>query len=100
MTNRNTGIIATIASVVLCGCPGLFLCIFGAVAAAGRLPYNTDFNGVTDTGMVPPVAGVVMLCFALGFILIPVVVGFITLRQRPVPPPPPPGFNEPLPPAS
>ena len=46
------------------------------------------------------VAGAVMLCFALGFILIPVVVGFITLRQRPVPPPPPPGFNEPLPPAS
>ena len=30
MDNKNTGMIATIAAVVLCGCPGLFMCFFGA----------------------------------------------------------------------
>lgn len=100
MNNRNTGIIATIASAVLCGCPGLFLCLFGVFAATGNLPYNTEFNGISQTGTVAPAVGIVMLCFALGLILIPVVVAFITLRQRPASPAPPADFNEPLPPAS
>ena len=100
MNNRNTGIIATIASAVLCGCPGLFLCLFGAASVTGRVPLTTEFNGVSQTQNIPAAAGIVMLCFALGFILIPVVVGFITLRQRPAATPPPADFNEPLPPAS
>ena len=97
MENRNTGLIATIAAVILCGCPGLLLCIFGAVAATGNLPYNTEVNGVTSTGIVPPTAGFAMLCAALIFILIPVVVGVVTLRKKPQAGP---VNNEPLPPAS
>jgi len=100
MNNRNTGIIATVASALLCGCPGLFLCIFGVAAATGNLPYNAEFNDVTQTGTVPPLVGVVLLCLALVLILIPVVIGVVTLRQRPTLPPPPANFNEPLPPAS
>jgi hypothetical protein len=83
MTNRNTGIIATIAAVVLCGCPGLFLCIFGAVAATGNMPYSTEVNGVSNSGMLPSSYGVVMLCLSLILILIPVAVGFFTLRKKP-----------------
>ena len=97
MQNRNTGLIATIASAVLCGCPGLFLCIFGAVTAAGKMPYNTDINGVTSSGRLPIAAGFAMLCVALIFILIPVVVGVVTLRRKADPTP---INNEPLPPAS
>jgi hypothetical protein len=94
--NKNTGIIATIAAVLLCGCPGLFMCIFGAVTATGKMPYNTEFNGVTSSGTMPAGAGIAMLCFSLILILIPVAVGFFTLRKKPEAV----ITNEPLPPVS
>ncbi len=100
MNNRNTGLIATIASAVLCGCPGLFLCIFGAATAAGVMPYNTEFNGVTSSGTLPASYGALMLCASLLLILIPVVIGVVTLRKKPTAAPIPPINNEPLPPAS
>jgi hypothetical protein len=96
MDNRNKGIIATIASALLCGCPGLFLCIFGAFTATGNMPYNTELNGITNSGTLPPTAGYVLLCLALIFIAIPVVVGFLTLRKKPAAP----VSTEPIPPAS
>lgn len=83
MNNKNTGIIATVAAALLCGCPGLFLCIFGAVTATGSMPYNTEVNGVSSSGILPSSYGFAMLCFALLFILIPVGVGFFTLRKKP-----------------
>jgi len=75
MTNKNTGIIATIATVVLCGCPGLFLCLFGAITAAGQGTFN-------ETSLSPTV-GFVLVCLALFLILIPVAVGFFALRKKP-----------------
>jgi len=75
MQNKNTGIIATIAAVVLCGCPGLFLCLFGALTAAGQGTFN-------DASLSPTI-GIVLLCLSLIFILIPVGVGFFTLRKKP-----------------
>ena len=75
MQNKNTGIIATIAAVVLCGCPGLFLCLFGALTAAGQGTFN-------DASLSPTV-GIVLLCLSLILILIPVGVGFFTLRKKP-----------------
>ena len=83
MQNRNTGIIATIAAVLLCGCPGLFLCIFGAVTASGNMPFNTEVNGISNSGTLPSTVGYVMLCLSFIFILIPVAVGFFTLRKKP-----------------
>ncbi len=96
MDTRTKGIIATIASVILCGCPGLFLCIFGAFTATGNMPFNTEFNGVTNSGTLPPTTGFVLLCLSLIFILIPVAVGFFTLRNKPAAV----NNNEPIPPAS
>ena len=96
MNNKNTGIIATVASVLLCGCPGLFLCIFGAVTATGSMPYTTQVNGVSNSGTLPSTVGFVMLCLSLIFILIPVGVGFFTMRKKPETT----GPSEPLPPAS
>ncbi len=96
MNSKSTGMIATIAAVILCGCPGLFLCIFGAVAATGNMPYNTEVNGISNSGMLPASAGIGMLCFSLLLILIPVGVGFFTLRKKPAAA----SNDEPLPPAS
>jgi len=75
MNNKNTGIIATIATVVLCGCPGLFLCLFGALTAAGKGTFNNS--------NLPPTVGFVLLCLSLILILIPVGVGFFMMRKKP-----------------
>ena len=75
MNKKNQGIIATVAAVVLCGCPGLFMCLFGAITAAGQVTFN-------DASLSPTV-GFVLMCLALIFILIPVGVGFFTLRKKP-----------------
>jgi hypothetical protein len=75
MTNRNTGIIATVAAVLLCGCPGLFLCLFGGITAAGKGTFNES--------NLSPTVGFALVCLALILILIPVGVGFFTLRRKP-----------------
>ena len=75
MGNKNAGMIATIAAVFLCGCPGLFLCLFGAITAAGKGTFN-------DSNLSPSV-GIGLLCFSLLLVLIPVIVGLVTLRKKP-----------------
>ncbi len=97
MTAKTKGIIGTIAAVVLCGCPGLFMCIFGAVGATGT-PINTEVNGVTGSAPMPMALALTLICAALIFMLIPVVVGFLTLRPKPAAAPA--AMSEPLPPAS
>ncbi len=98
MDSRSKGLLATIAAVILCGCPGLFLCITGAVLATGA-PINTEFNGVSQTIQVPIWAAVSALCLAAILILIPAVVAFFSLRSKPAQPAPVTPI-EPLPPAS
>jgi hypothetical protein len=94
MDKRTTGIVLTVVSVLLCGCPGICLCLFGAVTATGVMPYETTFNDYVGTGTVPAWMGFVLLCLALIFIVIPIVVGYLTLgRKEKV------EFDEPIPPA-
>jgi hypothetical protein len=83
MESKTKGIVATVAAVLLCGCPGLFMCIFGAVSAVGIMPYTSSVNGTTTSGTVPPTVGFVLLCLSLIFIAIPIVVGIMTLRKKP-----------------
>ena len=97
--SKTGGIIGTIAAVLLCGCPGLFLCIFGAWGATGNMPYTTSFNDYYGGGMMPSWFGFAMLCAALVMIAIPIVVGVMTLRDK-KPKEVVPTFDEPLPPAS
>jgi hypothetical protein len=75
MDSKTKGIIATVASVVLCGCPGLFLCLFGAVTATGNGTFNDQY--------LSPTIGFVLVCLSLVFLVIPVAVGFFTLRKKP-----------------
>ncbi len=99
--NRTWPIVGTIAASLLCGCPGLAMCLFGAVTAFGQMP--DFFNGY---GNFPSWIGFVFLCLAIIFVAIAVVVPILLLRKKKpaevtgeVPPPPMPP-QEPLPPAS
>lgn len=87
MQNKNTGIIATIASVVLCGCPGLLLCFFGATSVfASAVPgAEIDVFGSNNPAAATTM-GFVFLCLSLILILIPVGVGFFTQRKKSEPP--------------
>ena len=97
MDAKTKGIIATIAAVVLCGCPGLFMCFFGATTlAASQTPgAEIDVFGSSDPTSAMAM-GIVFLCLSLIFIVIPIVVGFFMLRKKPEVS----VSNEPLPPAS
>jgi len=97
MDAKTKGIIATIAAVVLCGCPGLFMCFFGATTlAASQTPgAEIDVFGSSDPTSAMTM-GIVFLCLSLIFIVIPIVVGFFMLRKKPEVS----VSNEPLPPAS
>ena len=97
--NKTWAIVGTVAAILLCGCPGLSLCLFGAYAATGKM---SDFwNGY---GYFPGWIGFALLCLAIIFIAIAVVVPILLLRKKKVAPetvdvdvlPP----QEPLPPAS
>lgn len=100
MDKRTAGIIATVATAFLCGLPGCCLFIFGAVTAAGVMPYDTEFNGVTNSGKIDPTIGYALLCLAIIFIVIPIAVGFFTLRKKPAASSAVIDVDEPLPPTS
>jgi hypothetical protein len=68
----------------------------GAAFAAGA-PVTTELNGVSSSTQVPVWLALALLCVALIFILIPVAVGFFTLRAKPTAPVVP---GEPIPPTS
>ena len=99
MNNKNTGIIATVATVILCGCPGLASLCWGITSAAvSFMPgADIDINGSSDPQSAL-FAGLGGLCMGIIFIAIPIVVGFLTLRKKPAATAP--VSDEPLPPAS
>ncbi|MBK8418312.1 hypothetical protein [Candidatus Villigracilis saccharophilus] len=98
MDPKTKGIIATIASVVLCGCPGLFMCFFGATSVfASSIPgADIDVMGSSDPAAATTM-GIVFLCLSLIFIAIPIAVGFFSFRKKPAVVV---SNNEPIPPAS
>ena len=98
MDAKTKSIIATVAAVVLCGCPGLFMCFFGATTlAASQVPgADIDVMGSSDPASAMTM-GIVFLCLSFIFILIPIVVGFFMFRKKPEVVA---ESNEPLPPAS
>jgi hypothetical protein len=80
---KTTGIIATVVTSLLCGCPGLFLCLGGALTAAGVGTYTTEILGTNSAGRTPPLYGFGGLCLGIVLIAIPIVVGVLTLRNKP-----------------
>ncbi|MBP6179084.1 MAG: hypothetical protein KA473_10680 [Anaerolineales bacterium] len=92
MNNKNTGMIATIATALICGCCGLFTCVMGI----GTISGNGSFTLGDSTQATPPAFGYAFLCLSVIMIIIPIAVGFFTMRKKPEAP----ASNEPLPPAS
>jgi len=96
--NKNAGIIATIATILFCGLPGLVgMCIglsnlFSGVTAGGGV---VDMSPSNQANLV--VWGMVSLCFSFIGIAIPIVIGFFTFRKKTTPAP---TFDEPIPPTS
>lgn len=111
MDKKSTGLIATIATAILCGCPGIFgLCMGSTSLIASFVPgAEIDVFGSNDPAAATTM-GFVFLCLSIIFIAIPIVVGVETLRkpkeEAPVvldaepSPEPMPVDDEPLPPAS
>jgi len=92
MNNKNTGMIATIATALICGCCGLFTCVMGI----GTISGNGSFTLGDSTQATPPAFGYAFLCLSVIMIIIPIAVGFFTMRKKPEAP----ASNEPLPPTS
>ena len=94
MDKRTTGIIATVVSVLLCGCPGFFALCFGAISAfASQTPgAEIDVFGSNDP-QAAMMMGLLTICIGIIFIIIPIVVGFLTLRRRPMATSPGPGAD-------
>lgn len=78
--SKTWAIVGTILAILLCGCPGLTMCLFGAFAASGKMP-DSNYNFGTS-GYVPGWIGFGLLCVALIFIVIAVVVPILLLRKK------------------
>jgi hypothetical protein len=83
MNNRTTGIVITLATVLLCGCPGLCGLCFGAMFALVSFIPNAKIDVF---GSHEPQAaltfGVVAILISLVFLAIPAILAFITLRKK------------------
>jgi hypothetical protein len=82
MQKRTLGIVLTVVTAFVCGCAGIFSCVWGFIIASGQ-PINLTTNNVTTQQTVSPVIGYTLLCLSLLMVLTPVAVGFFTLRNKP-----------------
>lgn len=85
--NRTTAIIATVATSLLCGCPGLGTCLWGIIFGLGGAfgAGTVTVNGV-ESPMDPTMgilSGLGAVCGGIILIAIPIAVGFFTLRNKP-----------------
>lgn len=84
MDKKSTGIIVTVITALLCGCPGLLSMCFGLVfAVVSQIPgAEIDVFGSSDPQSALS-TGIGALCLGIVFVAIPIVVGIITLRKKP-----------------
>lgn len=79
--NRTTAIIATVATALLCGCPGLGACLWGAIFAVGGASGNATLNNQPADPTTAMLTGLGVICFGIIAVAIPIAVGFFTLRN-------------------
>ncbi len=84
MDKKTTSIVATVVAAFLCGCPGLFsICWGGMFAIISFIPgAEIDVMGSSDPTSAL-YTGIGALCGGVLLVLIPVAVGFFTLRKKP-----------------
>ncbi len=83
MKTKTGGIIATLATLLLCGAPGLILFFMGAAGFTSPPPPGSRQSAVI--GAYAAIAG--FMCVGLLLMLIPPVVAFFTLRRKSTPVP-------------
>ena len=81
MQKRTIGIVATIFTTIFCGCLSIISCVWGVIIAKGT-PVDITSSGVTTPQTLPPAIGFGLLCLSVVVILVPVAVGFFTLRKN------------------
>lgn len=96
---KTVGIIASIATALLCGCPGLCLCLYGAIFSIPGGTYTSDLPGIYDSGELSPTVGYVLLCLGLLMVLIPIGIGGYTFFSQRNGKTSDQDLDEPLPPA-
>ena len=90
MDQRTAGIIATAATTLLCGCPGL------AGIGLGTIGFFSGVQGsAVSSNALFEFFG--FLCLGVFLIVIPILVGFLTLRNKKIKIT---NLDEPLPPPS
>lgn len=82
MDKKTVGLIATIGTALLCACPSFFLCVWGILGVSGA-PITTTVGNQQSVEPMNPALGVALLCLSLIGLLVPVAVGFFTLRNKP-----------------
>ena len=83
MEKRTAGIIATAVTALCCGCPGLFSLCWGALAAIVSFVPGADINiGGSSDPTTALLTGLGACCGGIIFVAIPVVVGFVMLRNK------------------
>ncbi len=82
--DRKTGIIATVAAGILCGCPGLFSCFWGRLASVISFIPNADIDiGGSSDPTSALFAGLGGVCIGIIFVAIPVAVWYFAVRGKP-----------------
>jgi hypothetical protein len=82
MQNRTLAIVITAITALACGCASIFSCVWGFLIASGQ-PIDVTTNGVTTPQVLSPTIGYTLICLTILMILVPVAVGFFTLRKGP-----------------
>jgi hypothetical protein len=81
--DRNTGLIAMIATVILCGCPGLFSCFWGSIASLVSFMPGAEINiGGSSDPMAALISGLVAIVIGFVLVAIPVAVWFFLVRGK------------------
>jgi hypothetical protein len=82
--NRQTGIIITVITAVLCGCPGIFSCFWGLIAAVTSFIPGSQIDIAGSRNPTSALlAGGGGICAGIIFVVIPILVWFFMVRNKP-----------------
>lgn len=80
---RQTGLIITLVTAVLCGCPGLFSCLWGLIASVVSFVPDAEIDiGGSNDPMMALAVGVGAIIIGFILVVVPLAVWFFTVRGK------------------